>query len=200
MPVTEYSFQMTGGVPVVTAPAEIDTTNAGELRAILFEWHSRGHATVVVDLTGTRFRDSAGLRELARAHQRAVADGGGLRLVTRADGAFMRIFTIIGLDDIIPHFATLEQALAQVPAAAIRPLRRGAAGKPAAASASPPARVREPAARPLIAAAVSSAARRSRRSASTRGSAPAPAGPPGTAISWAIRRCRRARSPGRWPR
>jgi anti-sigma B factor antagonist len=143
MPATDYPFQMTGGVPVVTAPAEIDTTTSGELRAMLFEWHSRGHTTVVVDLTGTRFCDSAGLRELARAHKRAAADGGGLRLVTRADGAFMRIFTIIGLDGVIPHFATLEQALARVPAAAIRPVRRGPARKPAAAPASPPAHVRK---------------------------------------------------------
>ena len=42
VPATEYPFQMIGGVPVVTAPAEIDTANAGQLRAILFEWHSRG--------------------------------------------------------------------------------------------------------------------------------------------------------------
>ena len=143
MPATEYRFQMIGGVPVVTAPDEIDTTTAGELRAILFEWHSRGHTTVVVDLTGTQFCDSAGLRELVRAHKRAVADGGGLRLVTLADGAFLRIFTIIGLDGIIPHFATLKQALAEVRAAAIRPRRRGHAREPAAAPASPPAHSQE---------------------------------------------------------
>jgi hypothetical protein len=71
-----------------------------------------------VDLTGTRFCDSAGLRELMTAHKRAVADGGGLRLVTLADGAFVRIFTIIGLDSIIPHFPTLNQALAGLPAPA----------------------------------------------------------------------------------
>jgi anti-anti-sigma factor len=118
VPATEYLFQMIGGVPVVTAPAEIDTTTAGELRTILLEWHNRGHATVVVDLTGTQFCDSAGLRELMTAHKRAVADGGGLRLLTVADGAFMRIFTIIGLDGIIPHFPTLKQALTGLPAPA----------------------------------------------------------------------------------
>jgi hypothetical protein len=37
---------MVGGVPVVIAPAEIDTSTAGELRAILLEWHGRGHTTV----------------------------------------------------------------------------------------------------------------------------------------------------------
>jgi anti-sigma B factor antagonist len=143
VPATEYLFQMIGGVPVITAPAEIDITTAGELRAILFDWQSRGHATVVVDLTGTRFCDSAGLRELIRAHKRSVADGGGLRLVTLADGAFLRIFTIVGLDGIIPHFATLKQALAEVPADAIRPSRRGHARERAAAPASPPAHIQE---------------------------------------------------------
>src|SRR5215475_5291229 len=142
VPATEYPFQMISGVPVVTAPAEIDITTAGELRAILSEWHSRGHPTVVVDLTSTRFCDSAGLRELVQAHKRAVADGGGLRLVTAADGAFLRVFTIIGLDGIIPHFATVQQALAEVPAAAIG-RRRGPAREPAASSASPPARIQE---------------------------------------------------------
>jgi anti-sigma B factor antagonist len=134
-------LQTAGGVPVVTAPAEIDTTNAGELRAILLQWQSRGHATVVVDMTGTLFCDSAGLRELVWAHKRAMADGGGLRLVIPAEGAVLRIFTVTGLDGIIPRFATLAQALARMPAA--RPLRRGPAPESVGAPASPPAPIRE---------------------------------------------------------
>jgi anti-sigma B factor antagonist len=116
MSATRYSVQMTGGVPVITAPAEIDTTTADELGAVLLEWQRRGHTTVVVDLTGTQFCDSTGLRELVWAHKRAVADGGGLRLVTLADGAFARIFTVTGLDGILPRFVTVAQALAQPPA------------------------------------------------------------------------------------
>src|SRR5262249_56098863 len=78
MSATKYPFQMVGGVPVVTAPPEIDATTVGELRAILLEWHSRGHTTVVVDMTGTLFCDSAGLRELVWAHKREVAESGGV--------------------------------------------------------------------------------------------------------------------------
>jgi anti-anti-sigma factor len=77
---------MAGGVPVVTAPAEIDVTTAGQLRAVLAAWAARGHITVVVDLAGTQFCDSAGLTVLVRAHKQAPADGGGLRLVLPADG------------------------------------------------------------------------------------------------------------------
>lgn len=138
----EFPFQMIGRVPVVTAPAEIDITTSGELRAILFQWHSRGHTRVVLDLTGTEYCDMAGLRELLEAHQRAVANGGGLVLVTPAEGLFLRVLTITGVDGVIPHFGTVEQALARVPAAA-GPRRRGPAREPAAAPASPPAFVRQ---------------------------------------------------------
>jgi anti-anti-sigma factor len=134
---------MIGGVPVVTAPAEIDMTTSGELRAILLEWHSRGHTAVVVDMSGTAFCDSAGLRELTRAHQRAVVDGGGLYLVMAADGAVVRTFTMTGLGNFIPHFATLKQALGQVPAIPVRRLRRGTARQPLAAPDGPTARVRD---------------------------------------------------------
>ena len=113
---TGYPTQMTDGVPVITAPAEIDITTAGQLQAVLSDWRTRGHATVVVDMTGTRFCDSAALTELVRAHRQAVADGGGLRLVISADEAVHRIFTLIGLDRVIPRFASLEQALAHTTA------------------------------------------------------------------------------------
>jgi anti-sigma B factor antagonist len=141
MSATEYLFEMVGGVPVVTAPAEIDTTTAGQLRAILVECHTRGHATVVVDMTATQFCDSAGLRELVRAHKRAIAEGGELRLVLPADGAVPRVFTVTGLDRLIPHFAALEQALAQVPTAAGRPRRPGPHLGSATATAGPSAEV-----------------------------------------------------------
>ena len=102
MPDTGYPCQIVSGVPVVTAPSEIDATTVGQLRAILLEWQSRGHATMVVDMTATQFCDSAGLRELVRAHKRALAEGGALRLVMPADGAVRRVLDVTGLDRLIP--------------------------------------------------------------------------------------------------
>jgi anti-anti-sigma factor len=115
---------MIGRVPVVTAPAEIDIATSGQLWAVLCQWRSRGHATVVMDLTGTVYCDMAGLHELVSAHNQAVADGGGLGLAIRADGAVARLLALSGLEDAIPHFATVERALAQLPPAAIWPLRQ----------------------------------------------------------------------------
>ncbi len=109
---------MINGVAVVSAPAEIDAANAEQLRLVLLEAGRRGHATVVVDMTRTRFCDSAGFSALVAAHKQSLADGGGLRLVIPADSRVLRIFTMIGLGRFIPRFDSLDQALPPGPAAA----------------------------------------------------------------------------------
>ena len=122
MPGIRYPL-MINGVAVVSAPAEIDVTTAEQLRMVLLDAGRHGHATVVVDMTRTRFCDSAGLAVLAGAHRRALAQGGGLRLVLPAGGAVARVLSFTGLDGFIPGFGSLEQALAPGPAAAIPPSR-----------------------------------------------------------------------------
>ena len=107
-----YPHTMIDGVPVVTAPAEIDITTTDQLRAVLLDAAAHGHAIVVVNMSGTRFCDSNGLHTLLRAHKRAVAEGGELRLVLPADGPVPRIVTLMCLDKLIPSFASLAEALA----------------------------------------------------------------------------------------
>jgi anti-sigma B factor antagonist len=104
---------MLSGVRVVTAPEEIDITNAAGLRAALLE--AAGSRTLVVDMARTQFCDSAGLNVLVRAHKRARAEGGELLLVICA-AAVLRIFAITGIDRLIPNFPDLDQALAPPPA------------------------------------------------------------------------------------
>ena len=113
-----YLRTMINGVPMVTAPAEIDITTADQLRALLLDTAVRGHATVVVDMTRTRFCDCCGLHTLLRMHKLAQADGGELRLLTPADGPVLRIMALTCLDRLIPCFTSLDEALAQPPAAA----------------------------------------------------------------------------------
>jgi len=103
-------------VPVVTAPEEIDITTAYALRAALAS-AARGHATVVVDMTRTHACDTAGLHVLVRAHRRALAQGGELRLAMPSPDV-RRLLAITGLDRVIRHFASLDEALAQTQAGA----------------------------------------------------------------------------------
>jgi len=109
------SFQMIGDVPVVTAPAEIDAATADQLRMVLLRAAADGHATVVVDMTGTKFCDSAGLGVLIRTHKRALEGGGELRLVIPADGAVFRVLTLTEVYRFIPRFDSLQEALLQRP-------------------------------------------------------------------------------------
>jgi anti-anti-sigma factor len=139
MPEASFPVEVVSGVPVVTAPAEIDIGNAPGLRAALLEAAAHGSRTLVVDMAQTQFCDSAGLNVLVRAHKRARTEGGELLLVICA-AAVLRIFAVTGIDHLIPHFPSLpqalapnlEQALAPAPAVAhcIRPAGALAAGPP----------------------------------------------------------------------
>jgi anti-sigma B factor antagonist len=118
----DYPVTMLGGVPVVEAPQEIDAANAEWFGKILLHAAQCEHATVVVNMTGTRFCDSAGVHVLARAHERVTGVGGRLLLVVPPAGAVDRVFTLTGLDQAIPMFGDLKEALEQVHAVVPRPL------------------------------------------------------------------------------
>ena len=101
---------MIGGVPVVAAPEEIDITNARFLQSAMQAAAARGNGTLVVDMTLTRFCDSSGLHALLAAHKRAQAEGGELLLVL-AGAAVLRVFSLTGVDRMIPNFSSLDEAL-----------------------------------------------------------------------------------------
>jgi anti-sigma B factor antagonist len=100
------------GVAVVTAPEEIDITNAPDLRAALLEAAAQGNSTLVADLSGTQFCDSSGLHTLLAAHKRAQAEGSEL-LVVMTSPPVLRAFELTGIDHMIRNFTSLDQALAR---------------------------------------------------------------------------------------
>jgi anti-sigma B factor antagonist len=99
---------------VVSAPAEIDATNAAELRAALLSAASKG-PTVVVDMSQTVFCDSAGVSALVQARHRAEASGGEVWLVI-TNASVLRIVALTGVDQLLLVFASLPDALAARPA------------------------------------------------------------------------------------
>ena len=110
-----FPIEVVSGVPVVTAPEEIDITNAPHLRSALVDAAAHGHGTLVVDMTRTQFCDSSGLHTLLAAYRRAQAEGGELLLVIPASPV-LRIFAVTGIDRMIPNFTSLDQALAHTSA------------------------------------------------------------------------------------
>jgi anti-sigma B factor antagonist len=112
MPEPNFPVELVDGVPVVSAPEEIDITNAAGLRAALLQAAVPGNRTLVVDMSRTQFCDSAALNFLVRAHKRAQAEGREVLLVI-AHVTVLRIFAVTGIDHLIPNFPSLEEALAQ---------------------------------------------------------------------------------------
>jgi len=110
VPEISFPVEVVEGVPVVTAPEEIDIANATGLRAALLEVAEPGRALVVVDMSRTRFCDSAGLNALVAAARQARAEGGEVRLVVVGE-AVARIVALTGVDRVIPVYASLEDAL-----------------------------------------------------------------------------------------
>ncbi len=107
-----FTVEVVGDVAVVTTPDEIDLANRDELRAALLAAAAHGPGSFVVDMSRTCFCDSAGMGALARAHQRAQAEGSDLLLVVPAVPV-LRVMALLGIDRIIPNFSSLDEALAQ---------------------------------------------------------------------------------------
>jgi anti-sigma B factor antagonist len=128
-----YKIRWAGGFPVIKAPIEVDASNAAELRQTLLSGANGSHPTLIVDMSETVFCDSTGLHQLIRAHKRAIAAGGEVRLVIRATPV-LRLFTIMGIDGMFAVFPTLADAVAGPRAAPGPPMRvRGAEPQPFAA-------------------------------------------------------------------
>ncbi len=107
----------TEGSPViVTLPAEIDITNAGRALASLVQALDNP-GLVIADMTGTTFCDSAGLRMLITARDRAAHSGSTLRIVIRPDGSVARALAILGMDRMLPVYASVREALPAQPGA-----------------------------------------------------------------------------------
>ncbi|HEU5388430.1 MAG TPA: STAS domain-containing protein [Streptosporangiaceae bacterium] len=111
MPDAGFPVEMVSGVPVVVTPEEVDITNAAGLRGALLETAAARDGTLVVDMSRTAFCDTAGIHALVGAHKRAHAERGELRLVVTTP-AVRRILALTGLDQVIPHFGSREDALA----------------------------------------------------------------------------------------
>lgn len=122
MPPERFPVVRVRGLPVVVTPAEIDIGNSEMLRAALLEAAGRGHATVVVDMRTTEFCDTAGLGVLVRAHKRAVAEGGDIRIVVTSS-VVLRVLALTGLDQALRLFSTLEEAVTELPAVVIEPVQ-----------------------------------------------------------------------------
>jgi anti-anti-sigma factor len=103
--------QLAGGAPVIVAlPAEIDLSNAEQVYDQLSAALVSGAAVVIADFTGTRFCDCACLNRLLRVHNQAASHNAQLRLVIPPGAPVREVVKLLGLDQQLPVYASLETA------------------------------------------------------------------------------------------
>jgi anti-sigma B factor antagonist len=104
-----------GEQAVFAMPADIDITNADQIRHALRAAASLGPAVLIIDMSSTTFCDSSGVQAIIAAYNQvearnqSAANRTQLRLVATA---VRRIITLVGVDQLIPVYSTLEAALA----------------------------------------------------------------------------------------
>jgi anti-anti-sigma factor len=108
----DVQFRWMGEQAVVTMPAEIDAVNADTVRQALLTEPGHDAAVLIIDMSGTTFCDSAGIQIIIDTYNRAAAARTRLLLVATA---VMRILTLVGIDQLMPIYPTLDAALADAP-------------------------------------------------------------------------------------
>ena len=103
-----------GRYAVVILPAEIDITNADQVREDLLSVLNQGAGMLIADLSKTTFCDSAGVAALARSFRRAEASQSEMRLVV-GTLAVQRILTLTGIDRLLDIYPSVAASLAVSP-------------------------------------------------------------------------------------
>ena len=99
---------------VVAFRGHVDASDAGQIREELLSVVNGSATALIADMTMTTWCDHAGADAVVRAFQRAVTCGTELRLVVTAERV-SRVFSLTGLDRLVPIYPSLEAATAASP-------------------------------------------------------------------------------------
>jgi anti-anti-sigma factor len=89
-------------VRVVRIQGEIDISNAHEISAVVETAMPNGAETLLIDLTGTTFLDSAGVQLLFQLAQRLRTRRQQLKLIVPEDAPIRAVLELTGLQRIVP--------------------------------------------------------------------------------------------------
>jgi anti-anti-sigma factor len=115
-------------VLVLTVAGEIDLSNADQLRADVIDAIGSDHDKVALDLTGTSYLDSTGVRLLFDLAARMQARRRHLALVVTDRAIVRRVIVLTKLDEAVPVHSSLDAALTALAELAAPPAAAGPSG------------------------------------------------------------------------
>jgi anti-anti-sigma factor len=105
------TFEEDGDVLIARVEGEIESANAGELRAALADRLRHDSTGMVFDLSRTSYLDSAGVELLFDLARRMRTHRQPLRLVVPIGAPMRRVLDLCDIDDAAPLDATVDAAL-----------------------------------------------------------------------------------------
>ena len=96
---------------VVRVEGEIDASNGPALTAEIGDLLAGQAGGLVVDLTGTEYLDSAGIRMLFELRGRMEASRRAISLAVPADSPTRQVLDIVEVEQLIPIVATPDEAV-----------------------------------------------------------------------------------------
>ncbi len=112
-PRLQVTLDLDAKTTVLHLAGELDADDAPAVRTLLAEQVLSGSGSLVVDLSGLTFIDSAGLAALIAAHKGTRSAGTSL-VLAGLSAPVAKIMSVTGLDGVLTVAPTVEAALAAV--------------------------------------------------------------------------------------
>jgi anti-anti-sigma factor len=109
--VTRLDIERIDGVAIVRLAEDLDAANATIVQAKLAGALGADSLLLVVDLSNTRYVDSAGIDMLLRLGDRLAQRRAKLMLVVPESSPLCRLFAIVGLPEAIDVRPSMDEAL-----------------------------------------------------------------------------------------
>lgn len=109
---TDFDLERVNGIPIARMRGDIDAANANRLRDRLADCMGNDVETLVLDLSDTRYVDSAGIDMLFRFNERLRQRRARLMLVIPQRSQLTRLAELVGLPRAMPVHASVQEALA----------------------------------------------------------------------------------------
>ena len=117
----ELEFDRYGDLHVARVRGELDLSNAADVADAVAAAVTSGALGLVLDLTGLRHIDSAGLRELFGLRTKLAGRRQQIALVVTRSAPIMEVLEMAAVGDVIPLYSSLEGAAIAMRSARTRP-------------------------------------------------------------------------------
>jgi anti-anti-sigma factor len=107
----QLELESRGDVVIARVSGEVDLSNAASVTDRLIDATPNTATVLALDLSGTRYLDSSGVRMLFELAQRLRNRGQDLRLVVPDESHVRRVLELTGVDRVLSMSSSIDAAL-----------------------------------------------------------------------------------------